>query len=53
LIFKALTDEQRRAIYQALKDQPTGSSFNADVGTELPPAVDLHAMPRITMITAT
>ena len=44
--FKTLTDEQRRAIYQALKDQPTGAAFNADVGTELPPAVDLHAMPR-------
>src|SRR5260221_13517949 len=33
--FKTLTDEQRRAIYQALKDQPS-SAFNADVGTELP-----------------
>jgi hypothetical protein len=44
--FKNLTDEQRRAIYQALKDQPAGSAFNADVGTELPPAVDLHAVPR-------
>jgi hypothetical protein len=43
--FKNLTDEQRGAIYQALKGQPAGSAFNADVGTELPPAVDLHAVP--------
>ena len=43
--FKTLTTEQRRAIYQALKDQPAGSAFNADVGTELPPAVDLHTIP--------
>ena len=44
--FKSLTDEQRRAIFQALKDQPTGSAVDAEVGTELPPAVDLHAVPR-------
>ena len=44
--FKALSDEQRRAIFQALKDQPAGSALNADVGTELPPTVDLHAVPR-------
>jgi hypothetical protein len=43
--FKLLTDEQRHAIYQALKSQPVGSAFNADVGTELPSAVELHAMP--------
>jgi hypothetical protein len=34
--FRTLTDEQRRAIFEALKDQPA-SAFNADVGTELPP----------------
>src|SRR5260221_915944 len=34
--FKTLSDEERRAIYQALKGQPT-AAFNADVGTELPP----------------
>ncbi len=34
--FKTLTDEERRAIYQALKGQPA-AAFNADVGTELPP----------------
>ncbi len=36
--FKTLTDEQRRAIYQALKDQPA-SAFNAEIGTELPPGI--------------
>jgi hypothetical protein len=43
--FKNLTDEQRRVIYQALKDQPVGSAFNADIGTELPPSVELKPMP--------
>jgi Protein of unknown function (DUF1236) len=42
--FKTLTDEQRRAIYEALKDQPA-SAFNADVGTELPPAIELRPVP--------
>jgi hypothetical protein len=42
--FKTLTDEQRRAIYQALKDQPS-SAFNADVGTELPPGIELRPVP--------
>jgi hypothetical protein len=43
--FRSLTDEQRRAIYQALKDQPPGAAFNADIGVELPPAVELRAIP--------
>ena len=43
--FKTLSDDQRRAIYQALKDQPAGQAFNADIGVELPPAVELHPMP--------
>ena len=43
--FKTLTDEQRRAIYQALKDRPAGPAFNAEVGAVLPPAVELNAMP--------
>src|SRR5262249_27624967 len=30
--FKTLTDDERRAVYQALKDQPAGSAFNADIG---------------------
>jgi hypothetical protein len=43
--FKLLTDEQRQAIYQALKDQPAGKVSNAEIGTELPSSVELHAMP--------
>ena len=43
--FKMLTDEQRRAIYASLKDQPAGSAFNADIGVELPLAVELRAVP--------
>jgi hypothetical protein len=42
--FKTLTDEERRAIYQALKGQPA-AAFNADVGTEVPPGVELHLVP--------
>jgi hypothetical protein len=42
--FKTLTDEQRRAIFEALKDQPA-AAFNADVGTELPPGIELKAVP--------
>src|SRR6266404_4822215 len=34
--FRTLTDEQRRAIFEALKDQPA-AAFNADAGTELRP----------------
>ena len=33
---KTPTDEDRPALYQALKGQPA-AAFNADVGTELPP----------------
>ena len=43
--FKTLTEDQRRAIYQALKDRASPSAFNADIGTQLPPAVELHALP--------
>jgi len=43
--FKNLTDEQRRAIYQALKGKPAGSAPNEDVGTQLPAAVESSAMP--------
>lgn len=43
--FKALTDEQRLAIYQALKDQPAGPAFNADVGVQVPFAIELRAVP--------
>jgi hypothetical protein len=40
-----LTDEQRRAIYATLKDQPAGSAFNADIGAELPLAIELRMVP--------
>jgi hypothetical protein len=43
--FKTLTDDERRAIYQSLKGQPGGSAFNADIGTELPPAIELRPVP--------
>jgi hypothetical protein len=43
--FKLLTDEQRRAIFDALKDQPAGAAFNADVGAELPASVELKMVP--------
>src|SRR5947208_6260012 len=42
--FRTLTDEQRRAIFEALKDQPA-AAFNADVGTELPPGIELRPVP--------
>jgi len=43
--FKTLTDDERRAIYQMLKDQSSPSAFNADVGTELPPQIELRPVP--------
>jgi hypothetical protein len=43
--FKTLTDDERRAVYQTLKDQPAGSAFNADIGTKLPPGIELRAVP--------
>jgi hypothetical protein len=43
--FKTLTDDERRAVYQALKDQPAGSAFNADIGTKLPPGIELRPVP--------
>jgi len=43
--FKALTDDERRAIYQALKDQPAGKAYKAEVGDELPFAVELAMVP--------
>src|SRR5262245_17310422 len=30
---------------QSLKGQPGGSAFNADIGTELPPAIELRPVP--------
>jgi hypothetical protein len=43
--FRTLTDDERRAVYQALKDQPAGSAFNADIGTKLPPGIELRPVP--------
>jgi hypothetical protein len=42
--FKTLTDDERRAIFEALKGQPA-AAFNADVGTELAPAIELREVP--------
>src|SRR5215470_5536178 len=43
--FKTLTDDERRAVYQALKDQPAGSALNADIGTKMPPGIELQPVP--------
>ena len=43
--FKLLTEEQRRAIYTALKGQPAGPALNAEIGIELPSSVELRPMP--------
>src|SRR5215831_4337357 len=43
--FKTLSDDERHAIYESLKDQPTASAFNADIGTELPPGIELRPVP--------
>ena len=43
--FKTLSDDQRHAIYDALKGQPSASAANADVGTELSPSVELRPVP--------
>jgi len=44
-IFKTLTDDERRAIYQSLKDQAAGSAFDADIGTKVPPGIELRPVP--------
>src|SRR5262249_42433530 len=43
--FKTLTEDRRRAIYQSLKDQRAGSTFSADIGTKLPPGIELRPVP--------
>jgi hypothetical protein len=44
--FKNLTDEERRAIYQALKSQrASGPALNVEIGVELPPSVELRPVP--------
>jgi len=45
--FKSLNDEQRRAIYEALKGQPvSGPTPSAEVGVELPSSIELRPVPR-------
>jgi hypothetical protein len=45
--FKSLNDEQRRAIYEALKAQPpAGPGPSADIGVELPSSIELRPVPR-------
>lgn len=43
--FKNLTDEQRRTIYEALKDRPAGNAWKADVGVALPASVESVPVP--------
>jgi hypothetical protein len=43
--FKTLTNDDRGAIYQALKGEPAAAAVNADVGTKLPSGVELHPVP--------
>ena len=43
--FRTLTDEQRTAIWNALKGQPKGKAFNAEVGNVLPHQVKLETIP--------
>jgi hypothetical protein len=45
--FKNLSDEQRRTIYEALKDQSVpGSAPKVEIGAELPIAIELRPVPR-------
>jgi hypothetical protein len=43
--FKILPDDQRQAIYQALKDTQPMTVPRADIGSELPATIDLRAVP--------
>jgi len=43
--FKTLNDEERRAIYQALRGKPTGTASNADIAVELPVETELQPVP--------
>jgi hypothetical protein len=43
--FKTLSNEERRAIYEALRDKPTGAAFNEDIGVKLPVDVALQPVP--------
>ncbi len=43
--FKLLTPDERRAIYQGLKDQPATPGLQAEISTELPFTVEPRAVP--------
>lgn len=43
--FKTLPNDQRQAIYQALKDKPADAGFNAQIGDVLPFTVVTQAVP--------
>jgi hypothetical protein len=43
--FKNLSDDERRAISQALKDQGGTTSFNGEIGTVVPFSIELRPVP--------
>jgi transcription initiation factor TFIID subunit TAF12 len=43
--FKLLSAEQRRAVYEGLKDQQSAVELEAEIATELPFAVELRSVP--------
>jgi hypothetical protein len=43
--FKTLSNEERRAIYGALRDKLASAAFNADIGGKLPVDVALQPVP--------
>jgi len=43
--FKTLSNEERRTIYEALRDKPASAAFNADIGVKLPANVALQPVP--------
>ena len=43
--FKAMPNDQRQAVFQALKDAPSVDGVKAEIGTELPVKVTLQAIP--------
>jgi hypothetical protein len=43
--FKTLSNEERRAIHEALRDKPAGAAFNADIGVKLPVDIALQPVP--------
>jgi len=43
--FKTLPDDQRQAIFQALKDEPPVANLNAEIGTVVPYTVAVDVVP--------